>query len=144
MGYFDLKPHKLGNGSQTLSVFRGKSETGRGQGHVILLDDSYQGYATIESDASDVALDFHEFQILEGAKAIITKSTAVQGDLSSLGISDGLGWVQDSILQQIDLEKGDVMFDWRATNHIPFSESALWPDEEDGAGRSAFRPFDYL
>ncbi|EKG09819.1 Arylsulfotransferase, partial [Macrophomina phaseolina MS6] len=145
IGNFNLKRHELANGSHILSLVRGKSERGRGQGHVLLLDDAYRPIRTIRAETPGTALDFHEFNLLDGgAKAIIASFQPVQGDLSAYDITQGLGWVLDSVFQEIDLKSGEVLFEWRAWDHVPLSETSISPDGDAGGGRSSFVAFDYF
>ncbi|KAK7722969.1 hypothetical protein SLS57_004825 [Botryosphaeria dothidea] len=98
----------------------------------------------INSEAKEISLDFHEFQMLgKGERAIVVKAQAVQGDLSSYGISQGFAWIRDCIFQEINLESREILFEWRATDHVPPSESSVSPNE-DGSGLSSFKPFDYF
>ncbi|KAL1616677.1 hypothetical protein SLS54_008244 [Diplodia seriata] len=145
MGYFNLKRHQLANGSHILSVVRGGSDRGRGQGQILLLDDAYRPVRTIEAETPGTSLDFHEFSLLDGgSKAIIASFQPVQGDLSAYGITQGLGWILDSVFQEIDLENGEVLFEWRAWDHVPLLETSISPDTAAGGGRSSFVAFDYL
>lgn len=111
----------------------------------MLLDDAYRQIRTIEADKPGTALDFHEFNLLEGgSKAIVVIFQPVQGDLAAYGITQGLGWILDSVFQEIDLESGKVLFEWRARDHVPLPETSIKPDADAGGGRSSFVAFDYL
>lgn len=111
----------------------------------MLLDDAYRPIRTIEAETLGTALDFHEFNLFdEGSKAIVVSFQPVQGDLSAYGITQGLGWILDSVFQEIDLESGKVLFEWKAWDHVPLFETSIKPDVAAGGGRSSFVAFDYL
>lgn len=42
-------------------------------------------------------------------------------DLSAYGIDDG--WIIDSLFQETDIETGELIFQWRASDHYPITES---------------------
>ncbi|CAK4030658.1 Hypothetical predicted protein [Lecanosticta acicola] len=138
-------PHHLSNGTSVLSVFRGHSDSGRGQGHAALLDSSYNLFRTVEIPSSRSALDFHEFNILDdGNMAVAVAFQPYQGDLSHLGIKDTLGWLLDSVFLCIDLESGAVAFEWKASDHISVNESVVWPSLKNGAGLAYNHAFDWF
>ncbi|KXT01166.1 hypothetical protein AC578_622 [Pseudocercospora eumusae] len=147
--YFNFQAHRFANGTRILSVFRGASEQGRGQGHIALFDDSYRLIRTI--DAPDGGpLDFHEFQLLDDGKtAIVVGFRPVQADLSQFGIVEGLGWLLDSMFWVLDLEergedgKDVVKFAWRASEHIAAGEAYMPPTLRRMAGMSWKGAYDY-
>lgn len=69
----------------------------------------------------------------------------LQADLSIFGINDGLGWLLDAVFHVVDLEKDDnVVFEWRASEHILLNESILPPSAKRYAGMSYGAAYDYL
>lgn len=66
--------------------------------------------------------DLHEFKITEQDTALITVYHNRQMDCSALGI-DSPCWINDCLFQEIDISTGDLLFEWRATDHVPFSDS---------------------
>lgn len=69
----------------------------------------------------------------------------IQADLSVHGIKDGAGWLLDSVFHVTDLENDDeVVFEWRASEHIPLNESVLPPSVRRYAGMSYGAAYDYL
>lgn len=59
----------------------------------------------------------------------------------------GLGkscWIQDGLFQEIDIETGDLLFEWRATDHIRMSDVFSSPSRKDGHGKSKKDAFDFF
>jgi hypothetical protein len=59
----------------------------------------------------------------------------------------GLGkkcWIQDGLFQEIDIETGDLIFEWRATEHIRMKDVFSSPNRKDGYGTSKNDAFDFF
>ncbi|KAJ7458572.1 ASST-domain-containing protein [Mycena latifolia] len=56
------------------------------------------------------------------ATALVTAFNPVQRDLTSVG-GVANGWYLDSIIQEIDIATGALLFSWSSVDHIAFSES---------------------
>ncbi|SMY25643.1 unnamed protein product [Zymoseptoria tritici ST99CH_1A5] len=144
LGHYNFQAHHYANGTQLLSVFRGMSVGGRGRGSVLLLDDSYTITHNIRSSNPAFALDFHEVSIrAESNTAIITAYPTRRMDLSLFDVTESMGWVLDSMFQEIDLNSGSVVFEWTASDHIPLEETTISPALKHGGGLSSHFPFDY-
>jgi hypothetical protein len=74
------------------------------------------------SPANGLSGDLHEFEITENGTALMTIYAARPADLSAFGVSSQ-GWIYDSIFQEIDLETGDLLFQWRAADHYRLEDS---------------------
>ncbi len=66
--------------------------------------------------------DLHDIQITPKGSAYITSNTLVHTDLAPGG-GPREGVLIDSVLQEIDLKTGLVMFEWHAYGHVALSES---------------------
>ncbi len=66
--------------------------------------------------------DLHDIQITPKGAAFITSNTLVHTDLASGG-GPREGVLIDSVLQEIDIKTGLVMFEWHAYGHVALSES---------------------
>lgn len=66
--------------------------------------------------------DFHEYTITERGTALLTVYSIAPADLSSLGIMTE-GWIYDSIFQEIDIASGELLFEWRASDHYAANET---------------------
>ena len=84
--------------------------------------------------------DLHEFKITENGTALITIYQNVKIDCTDLGFDD-LCWVNDCVLQEIDIETGNLMFQWRASDHVPLRNS--WK-ERGNDGRTEATAYDFF
>ena len=57
----------------------------------------------------DIDGDLHEFRITEDGTALVTGYEITTADLSSLGKSQK-GWIYDAVIQEIDIETGELIF----------------------------------
>lgn len=69
--------------------------------------------------------DLHSFTILPDGNVLLTVYEKVELDLAHvLGrAEESKAWVWESLFQVFDLETGDVMFQWRASEHFSLQES---------------------
>jgi hypothetical protein len=64
--------------------------------------------------------DLHDFRITEAGTALLTVYEVVQMDLSSVG--KGIGPVWDCLIQEVDIETGRAIFQWRAAEHYDLTD----------------------
>ncbi|KAI9895004.1 MAG: hypothetical protein M1814_000226 [Vezdaea aestivalis] len=122
-------------------------ENGFGQGLGVIMDSHFRIVDTVKSSLGRGPADMHEFNVLPGGEsAILIIYQPVQYDLSSYGIASTFGWVTAGIFQEIDIESGKVIFEWKSTNHVDPSESRVKPGTTDisGDGKSKATPYDYF
>jgi hypothetical protein len=100
--------HPYGGG-RVLAWWEGKVTGGYGAGEFVLLDTHYRELTRIRG-GNGLAADFHEFSITPRGSAILTAY-------------DDRGDVIDSVVQEIDIATGTVLFEWRASDHIAREES---------------------
>jgi Arylsulfotransferase (ASST) len=132
----DLQAQRY-QGSPVLVWWQGHiSGMGVGFGEDELYDSSYRPVARI-TGGNGYQADLHEVQLTPRGSAFITAYTAVNADLSSAGGSRG-GALLDSVLQEIDIRTGLVMFEWHAWGHIALSDS-FWQ-----LPSSAAEPWDFF
>ncbi|RDW94930.1 hypothetical protein BP5796_00693 [Coleophoma crateriformis] len=65
--------------------------------------------------------DLHEFKITPEGTALITIYEIVSADLSAFGIKSG--WIYDGLFQEIDIATGEVLFQWRSSEHYKVEET---------------------
>lgn len=65
--------------------------------------------------------DLHEFNIV-GTSAVITVYEIVPADLSTVGGPED-GWIYDGLFQEIDIATGELLFQWRASDHYKVTDS---------------------
>ena len=111
------------------------------------MDRHYRIVKSVEPAGSSVAMDEHEFILESGGKtALLVTYHPRAYDLTQWGVDDGFGWVQDSVFQEVDIETGKLLFEWRAMDHIGLEESYVGPMESEvsGDGRTKQAPWDYF
>jgi len=81
--------------------------------------------------------DHHEFLISPQDTALITIYNPVPWDLSSVGgPKDGVAW--QGIVQELDIETGEVLFEWRSLEHVGLDETYVTPSEDHYRGIDYF------
>lgn len=105
--------------------------------------------ATVKTQNGRPAIDMHENNLVEDGRAMIVDIyRVVRYDLSEYGITAGEGWVRDGLFQKIDVDTGELLFEWSALDHIPPSESYVPLGNSigaaGGAGLDAVSGWDYL
>jgi hypothetical protein len=109
---------------------------GFGQGIHIVTNASYQQIRTIQA-ANGYQADLHDLQLTPQGTALLTAYTTVAADLSKIGGSSS-GTLLTCILQEIDLDSGQLLFEWRSVDHVDPSESYV------SAPKNATQAFDYF
>jgi hypothetical protein len=102
---------------------------------------------TVEAVGSASTTDMHEFRLINSGKnALVTIYQPRAYDLSPFGIGPGLGWIQDSVFQEIDVESGELVFEWRALDHIApsFSYTCISCTDTSGDGLTRDTPWDFF
>ncbi len=108
-------------GEPVLTFWEGLVDGGYGKGEYIVLDDSYKEVARFGA-GNGYAGDHHEFLITDRDTALILIYGEVESDLSSLGGPID-GRVIEGIVQEIDMETGEVLFEWHSLDHVGLEES---------------------
>ena len=107
-----------------------------GQGEYVICDAGYREVARFGA-GNDFNGDHHELIITERDTALVTIYKEVPWDLSPYGAS-GTREVAEGIIQEIDIETGEVLFQWRSLDHVPIEESHGEIPEDPTT------PFDYF
>jgi hypothetical protein len=109
-------------GKPVLTWWQGRVlEVGFGQGAIEVYNTSYQHVRTIRA-GNGYHADLHEIHLTPEGTAWSDDFDPIKMNLSSSGgKSDGV--LTDSIIQEIDIKTGLVMWEWHALGHIPLSES---------------------
>jgi hypothetical protein len=106
---------------------------GTGVGTDMVVDHSYQTVASVNA-ANGYNADLHEFQVTPQGTALITAYSPVHANLRSVGGSRK-GTLLDSIIQEIDISSGRLLWEWHAYGHVPVSDSFAKPGS---------KPFDFF
>ncbi|CAG7978213.1 unnamed protein product [Penicillium nalgiovense] len=108
-------------GEDYLTYWQGDTTDGYGRGSWYMLDSTYtQKYMVSPTGVYDG--DLHDFQITSNDTAILMIYDPILMDLSSIGGPE-LGWFYDGMFQEINLETGELLFQWRVSNFYHPSDS---------------------
>ena len=108
---------------------------GLGYGRVLILDNTYAVIHEVNLTDNIVSLvqdygshlDAHESRLTPGGTIFVTAYNLTQTDLTAVG-GPADGWVYDSLFYEIDVATNNVLFRWRALDHldqIPLEASHL-------------------
>jgi hypothetical protein len=109
-------------GKPVLTWWQGRIlEVGFGQGEDVIYNTSYQKIAAVRA-GNGYSADLHEFRLTPEGTAWIDIFDPIDMSLSSAGgLSNGI--LTDSVVEEVDVKTGLVMWQWHALGHIPISES---------------------
>jgi hypothetical protein len=110
------------DGKPVLTWWQGRIlEVGFGQGEDVIYNTSYQRVGSVHA-GNGYHADLHEFRLTAEGTAWIDMFDPIDANLSPYhGLSNGQ--ITDSVIQEIDVKTGLVMWEWHALGHIPISES---------------------
>jgi hypothetical protein len=122
-------------GEPVLTWWEGESDlTGNGSGIGYIANENYEIIATVQTPDEGEMLDLHEFTLTPEGTALVISYQEVPYDLTPIGGPED-GTVIESVVQEIDVETGEVVLDWRSLDHVGI-------DETDAAGNLG--ALDYL
>jgi hypothetical protein len=124
-------------GEPVLTWWEGESDqTGNGRGTGYIANENYEIIATVQTPDEGEKLDLHEFTLTPEGTALVVSYQEVPYDLTPIGGPQD-GKVIESVVQEIDVETGEALLDWRSLDHVGI-------DESDAGGGDPTRPIDYL
>jgi Arylsulfotransferase (ASST) len=109
---------------------------GQTPGEYVIFDASYREIARFTA-ANGYDGDHHEFLISPQDTALITIYNAVPRDLTSVGGSKDSVAIQ-GIVQELDIQTGEVLFEWRSIDHVALEETYVTPSEDHYPGIDYF------
>jgi hypothetical protein len=106
-------------GQDYLTFWAGEKLQESGLGSYFMLNSSYEIVHTVSAVGKDFRGDLHEFKITEDGSALITvyERTSVNLDGTEVDLSADQ-MIVDGILQEIDIATGELLFEWRSSEHI--------------------------
>jgi hypothetical protein len=111
----DLRVQQLGS-QPVLTWWQGFTNNGSGRGEGVIDNTSYQQIATVQAGNGLQGMDLHEFLLTPQGDAWIAGVSPVHyGTLTRP--------LMDSVVQEIDIKTGLVLFEWHALDHVPITES---------------------
>jgi hypothetical protein len=115
-------------GEPVLTWWQGGIVAGHGEGEYVIFDTSYREVRRVKA-GNGYPGDLHEFSITPEDTALLTAYTEIRADLSPIsGPIDAPVW--NGVAQEIDLETGEVLFEWRSLDHVGVEESYRSPPED--------------
>ena len=109
---------------------------GQTPGEYVIFDSSYRKIASFTA-ANGYNGDHHEFLISPQDTALITIYNAVPHELSPVGGSKDSLAIQ-GIVQELDINTGEVLFEWRSIDHVGLDETYVRPSEDHYPGIDYF------
>lgn len=114
----DFRVQQL-QGQPILTWWQGNTNSGHGRGEGVILNRAYEQIATVQA-GNGLDMGLHEFLVTPRGDAYIFASSPVH--LPGVGKP-----AVDSVVQEIDISTGLVLFEWHALDHIPLSASYFTP-----------------
>jgi hypothetical protein len=107
-------------GAPVLAWWQGRIENGRGYGSYVLADEAYREIRRINA-GDGLQADLHELVLTDAGTALLI---AYRKQPTAAGASAKLPpQIYDSLVQEIDLDSGRVLFEWSAAQRIGLDES---------------------
>ncbi|KAI0974824.1 Arylsulfotransferase-domain-containing protein [Xylaria arbuscula] len=101
--------------------------------HCLLYDSTYTLTYNISSHSPAPAeMEMHECQLTAIGSAVVILKEVIPYNLTVVGGSED-GRVLDNIIQEIDIETGELLWTWRGSDHYELSESYLEYKQGPGA-----------
>ena len=108
--------------------------TGHGQREYVICDDSYHEIARFTA-ANGYNGDHHEFLISPQDTALIAIYEGVHA-ISPTSAALGAAW--QCLVQELDIETGEVLFEWRSIDHVALEETYVTPLQDGRPGIDYF------
>jgi hypothetical protein len=109
-------------GRPVLTWWQGRIiKVGYGEGEDVIYNTSYQPVATVRA-GNGYRADLHEILLSTAGTAWIDAFDPIHEDLASAGGS-AHGILLDSVIEEVDVRTGLVMWEWHALGHIPLRDS---------------------
>ena len=139
-------------GEEHLCFFQGEQHQGFARGHGTILNKNYRVVKTIDSGGAGAASDMHEFRMTpysNGTTVLMTVYQPRHYDLTMnprFKVGGGMGWIVEGMFQEVDIETGKVVFEWRSMDHMDPGLSYTFPATTDtsGNGLTEDTPWDYF
>jgi hypothetical protein len=109
-------------GAPVLTWWQGTQNAhGYGLGENMVVDEAYRTIATVRA-GNGYSADLHEFQLTSAGTALVTIYSPIRWDLRPYGGKDE-AIALDSIVQEVDVATGLVLFEWHALDHLSPADS---------------------
>lgn len=142
---YDFKVQKYG-GEDYLTFWLGDDRVrGHGSGSYYMLNASYDIVHRVDA-VNGLSADLHEFLITPEGTALLTAYETIEKDITALSDyqpdddAPGSSYIWDCVFQEVDLVTEELVFEWRASDHINVSSTY----RDVGPGGSKDDPFDWI
>jgi hypothetical protein len=109
------------DGKPVLTWWQGRIlKVGFGQGEDVIYNTSYKRIGSVRA-GNGYKADLHEIRLTPEGTAWIDEFDPIEMKTASLKGAGGV--LTDSVIQEIDVKTGLVMWEWHALGHIPLSDS---------------------
>jgi hypothetical protein len=123
-------------GKPVLTWWQGYSGAGVGLGEDLIYNSSYRQVAVVHA-ANGLMADLHDFVLTPQGTALITAYNPVVWNTTSVHGPRRMV-VLDSVIQEIDIKTGLLLFQWDSLAHIPLT------DTYEPLPKNLNNPFDYF
>ncbi|KAJ3526067.1 hypothetical protein NM208_g11361 [Fusarium decemcellulare] len=135
-------------GEPYLRAFQGKLDGSHGRmyGYHVLLGSDYR-VAKVVQTRSHSLTSAHEFRIVDGKTALVENPTPRTISLEPWGGDEGQNWIVSGGFQEVDIETGQVIFEWQSLDHVDPKYSAFPLDFGEGlpgSGRNETDAWNYF
>lgn len=121
-------------GQPVLTWWEGHTRYGHGMGEYVILDRHYREVARVRAGDGYMG-DHHEFQLTPRGTAYLSVYAPRKMDLSAVGGRRD-GTIFESIVQEVDVATGRVVWEWHSADHVPVTDGMTPPKET--------KPHDYF
>ncbi|KAJ5939760.1 hypothetical protein N7466_002894 [Penicillium verhagenii] len=108
-------------GEQYLTYWHGAADNGHGRGAWSMLDTTYTPRFEVKAVGNHDG-DMHDFQITKNGTAMVIVYDVQPTDLSQFGGPE-YGYFSECLFQEIDIATGELIFEWRMSEHVPLNAS---------------------
>lgn len=130
------------NDTAYLTFWAGNKQGGEGSGAAYMLDANYRVHQVFRGVGENLRTDLHEFSLTPDGHALFSNINESTADLRALGGFRGAnGPIEDSVLQEFDIATGELVFEWRASDHFEPAESFY---RNSIGGYSLLQSFDFF
>ena len=118
---FDFRTQRY-LGRDVLTWWQGPVLAGEGFGDGVIYDDHYHQIATVHA-GNGYKADLHEFLITPRSTALVIAYHPIKANLHRLVDAPTDGAALDTVVQEIDIKTGLVLFEWHAFDHVQMHDA---------------------
>jgi len=112
-------------GQAVLTWWQGRTRYGHGRGEDVILDRRYRRVAVVRA-GDGLRADHHVFELTPRGTAYLSAYVRRRMDLRAVG-GPREGEIFDSVVQEVDVASGRVVWQWRASDHVPLTDGVTRP-----------------